>query len=70
MSKSKCCSGTCPKPVAHKCPWKLFRIEEGARVFTGEKCGLALCGEHCTLVNGKALCLWHGSKAKEMGFES
>lgn len=65
--KPKCCAGTCPNPVTATCPWRLFRIEEGERVYTGKRCDLALCDEHGTVVSGKRLCKWHGMKAGEMG---
>lgn len=69
MSKLKCCSGTCPNPVTATCPWRLFRIEEGQRVYTGRKCDLPLCETHSFEVATKPLCAWHAKIAGEMGYE-
>lgn len=66
MSKG-CCGGTCKRRVTAKCPWRLYRIEEGKREYTGKRCDLEICDEHQTVVSGKPLCKWHGMKAGEMG---
>lgn len=63
--KPKC--ATCHIPNAGACPWKLSRIEDGAKVYTGKACGVGVCGKHGVEVKGKRLCPWHGLMASEMG---
>lgn len=69
MAAVKCCSATCAKPVSAKCAWRLFKVEEGERVYTGRKCDLPLCDSHSFRVATKPLCAWHCTIAGEMGYE-
>lgn len=67
MSDLKCAVPSCEGGAAARCSWRVSKVsEDGERVFTGETCGMALCGNHTQLVSLRPLCLWHSERAKDL----
>lgn len=73
----------CNRPTVARCSWKMHTVAladdhreatltdgDGAlykRVYSGETCGLELCEDHDSVVDGRHLCLWHFVRGKEQG---
>lgn len=68
MSEPRCAVRSCSEDAASRCSWRTSFLdpETGARVFTGDSCGMFLCGTHTQLVSLRPLCLWHSERAKDL----
>jgi len=77
--KAKSCTApNCRGDVVAECDWKLHRVEDGKRVYTGKTCNRGLCAKHRGAVGfhadgphagqEKNLCPAHLAEARRLGF--
>lgn len=64
-----CKTPGCRNPLVAECDWKLHKVVDGKRVYTGKTCDAGMCEQHRGRVDAERdLCPPHMKIAREHGW--